>query len=111
MTALRALLVGVAVVTSADLGAAQPSQRPDRPVSRVVGTPSGGARVDRVDPRRTGLCAAPLPVSRLRVAWRAPTKAFLDRAPLVDSRGAAYAVGVRGEVTAFAGDGAELWTA
>jgi hypothetical protein len=111
VTALRALLVGVAAVTSADLVATQPPQRPDRPVSRVVGTPSGGARVDRVDPHRTGLCAAPLPASRLRVAWRAPTRAFLDRAPLVDSRGVAYAVGVRGEVTAFGGDGAELWTA
>lgn len=111
MSGPRALLVGVAAFSSADLVAAQPALRPDRPATRVVGTPSGGARVERVNPQRTGHCATTLPASRLRVAWRVPTKAFLEHAPLVDSHGVGYALGVRGEVTAFAADGSELWTA
>ncbi len=104
----RGVLVGSALVGSAGAVAAQPL-RPDRPVTRVVGTPAGGARVDRVDPRRTGCAQAPLPEVRLHATWRTAVKATLEHAPLVDARGVAYLVGSRGEAVAIGDDGAERW--
>jgi outer membrane protein assembly factor BamB len=83
--------------------------RPDRPVTRVVGTPPGGARVDRVDSQRTGASSSLLPCASLAVAWRATVKAQLEHAPVVDARGGIYVVGTRGEIVALATDGAERW--
>jgi hypothetical protein len=97
----------MAVAGSAGVVAAQPL-RPERPVTRLVGTP-GGARVDRVDPQRTGLSSSPLPASNLRVAWRTAVKATLDRAPVVDAHGVVYVVGARGEVFATGDDGVARW--
>jgi hypothetical protein len=73
-----------------------------------VGTPRG-ARVDRVDPQRTGCAPSPLPASHLRVVWRVAVKTALEHAPVVDARGGVYVVGARGEVEAVGDDGGERW--
>jgi hypothetical protein len=85
--------------------------RPDRPRTLVVGTPAGGARVDRIDSARTGLARTALPGSALRVAWRVSIGALLEHAPLVASGGATYVIGTRGEVVALDEGGAEKWHA
>jgi hypothetical protein len=109
---VRRALAGLALGLSAAAGvaAAQPSQpaHRDRSITRVVGTPPG-ARVDRVDPRRSGASPTPLPSGSLRVAWRAAVKVPLEHAPLVDARGNVYVVGARGEVASLSADGAERW--
>jgi outer membrane protein assembly factor BamB len=77
----------------------------------VVGTPSAGARMDRLDAARTGRTRDPLPSSGLRTEWRASLGALVEHAPLVDADGVAYAVGTRGEVSAVGRDGTERWHA
>jgi outer membrane protein assembly factor BamB len=103
-----ALVACAAIAAAAASVSAQPF-RPERPLVHVVGTPPG-ARVDRVDPQRTGSSRTPLPVAELRVAWRSTVKAALEHAPVLDARGVAYVVGARGEVAAIDGDGAERWS-
>jgi hypothetical protein len=78
----------------------------------VVGTPKGGARVDRVNRGRTGQSQDALPASSLRIEWQT---AFLgmaiEQAPLVDPAGTTLVVGAQGDVVAIGRDGAEVWRA
>jgi hypothetical protein len=82
----------------------------ERPRSLVVGTPRGGARVDRIDASRTGMSRTWLPTSVLRREWSVSLVGILiERGPLVDSHGTTYVVGTRGEVVALERDGTERW--
>ncbi len=75
----------------------------------VVGTPSGGARADRIDAARTGRAREALPSGGLRIEWRASVGELVEHAPLVDTAGVTYVVGTRGEVGAVGRDGIERW--
>ena len=81
----------------------------EQPSTLVVGSPSGGARMDRVNGARTGLARTTLPTSGLHVEWEASLGVQTEQAPLVDSRGGIYVVGARGEVVMLARDGTERW--
>jgi hypothetical protein len=85
----------------------------ERPRTLVVGTPTAGARADRVDGARSGRTRTALPTatgsSSLRTAWRVDLRDVVDVAPVVDGRGTTYVVGARGEVIAVGSDGTEAW--
>jgi hypothetical protein len=99
-----------AVITTA-LTAPGQTMRVGRPRTLVVGTPSGGARTDRIDGARTGRSRTVLPTTGLRTQWRTPLGMVVEQAPLVDESGTTYIVGTRGEVVALGRDGAERWRA
>jgi hypothetical protein len=101
----------VAAAITTALAAMGQTMRVERPRTLVVGTPTGGSRVDRVDGARTGRSRTALPASGLRTQWRAPLGMVVEQAPLVDERGTTYVVGTRGEVVALARDGSERWRA
>jgi hypothetical protein len=102
--------IAIAVMTTA-LTAPGQTMRVDRPRTLVVGTPSGGARTDRIDGARTGRSRTALPATGLRTQWRTPLGMVVEQAPLVDVSGTTYIVGTRGEVVALGRDGAERWRA
>ncbi len=107
----RAVAVGLMVASLAGAAAAQTLET--RHVrTLVVGTPSGGARVDRVNRGRTGQVHDALPVSGLHIDWQT---AFLgmvvEQAPLVDGAGRTYVIGGQGDVVAIGPDGSEVWRA
>ncbi|MDP8998881.1 MAG: hypothetical protein M3O46_02090, partial [Myxococcota bacterium] len=83
----------------------------ERPLTLVVGTPAGGARVDRTDGARTGRTRTELPTSGLHTAWRTPVGTMIEQAPVVDGRGTTYVIGGRGEAIALGRDGTERWRA
>jgi len=99
---------GVALAAAA--GARAQTADVQRPRTLVVGTPTAGARTDRIDAARSGRSGTALPLAEggLRVEWRAAAGAT-DVAPVVDARGTTYVVGTRGEVVAIARDGTERW--
>jgi hypothetical protein len=106
------LLAAAAVGTS--LAGAAAAQTLDTHGARtlVVGTPAGGARVDRVDRGRTGQSPGPLPSSGLRVEWQTPFLGMaIEQAPLVDQTGTTYVLGSQGDVVALGRDGVERWRA
>jgi hypothetical protein len=98
-----------AAVMAAAGGARAQAWSIERPHTLVVGTPSGGARADRVDGARTGRARSELPSSGLRTEWRAPLGTLVEHPPLVDEHGTTYVVGKSGEVVAVARDGTERW--
>ena len=82
----------------------------ERPRSLIVGTPRGGARVDRIDASRTGMSRTLLPTFGLRREWSVSLVGILvERGPLVDSHGTTYVVGTHGEVLTLGRDGTERW--
>jgi hypothetical protein len=112
---MRALSVLAAASPALALGAAVSAYAfgqtvdVERPRSIVVGTPAGGASMDRVDGARTGRVRVPLPAANLRREWQVPLGVVVDHGPLVDARGTTYVVGVRGEVVTVGRDGIERW--
>jgi hypothetical protein len=112
---LRAVRVYVAAGVAAAMGAAlatMTARAQSIPVERartwVTGRPTG-SRTNRVDASRTGLTETRLPMSGLRIEWRASMGSVVDNEPVVDARGGSYIVGARGEVAALGRDGTERW--
>jgi hypothetical protein len=99
---LGTLLAGAAAAQTVDTRRAR---------TLVVGMPTGGAPVDRVDRGRTGQ-AQRLPSSGLRVEWQSSMLGLaIEQGPLVDPAGITYVLGSTGDVVAIGHDGAELWRA
>jgi hypothetical protein len=92
----------------AGVGRGQPFD-PLRPQTVVVGLPSSGARVDRIDAARSGLSRTALPTSELQTSWRRSLGFPIELAPLVDGEGGVFITGARGDVVALSSTGEERW--
>jgi hypothetical protein len=108
---IRGLAVAVIGLLLAGAAAAQTLET-RRARTLVVGTPNGGARVDRVTRGRTGQSQDALPAASLRIQWQTPFLGMgIEQAPLVDPAGTTLVVGAQGDVVAIGRDGAQLWQA
>src|SRR5580658_4808232 len=93
------------------LGSAPATAQPyavERTFVVVVGAPTGGARMARIDASRRALARSILPSSGLQTEWRTALGFVAQQGPLVDSKGRTYVVGESCEVVVLERDGTVL---
>jgi hypothetical protein len=104
--------VGLAAlgVVGAQAASGSESIDPTLPQSWTVGAPRGAAPMGRVDARRSGRSASPLP-SAPRVLWRARVQGGIAHAVVVDGTGAVVVASQIATLTQLRPDGKIAWSA
>jgi hypothetical protein len=108
----RAVAWSMAIAAGAiAAGAVASAQTMDvqRPRTLVVGGPSTGVRVERLDAARSGRTRTALPAGGVRVEWRAALGVPTEWSPLVDAAGNLLVIGARGEIVSTTAEGEERW--